>query len=49
MLLPVGGPVQLSKLCDVISPPSLATSLLWGESLPSLGLSFLIGKMRGWD
>lgn len=41
--------VQLSKLCAVISPPSLVTRLLWGESLPPLGLSFLIGEMRGWD
>lgn len=46
-LLPAGGPVQLSELRDVICPPSLVTSLLLREPLPSLGLGFLISKMRG--
>lgn len=57
MPVPLSGPravtcrwsVQLSRLCNVISPPRLVTRLLWGESLPPLGLSFLISEMRGWD
>lgn len=48
-LLPAWGPGQLSELRDVICPPGLVTSSLRREPLPSLGLSFLITEIRGWD